>query len=202
LTTNVATARLARTDRRDALLDAAATMVSAGEIDHVSMEEVAERAGVSRALVYKHFANRSDLVAALFERESAHLHARLAADVAQAVSLEQMLRALIRGALHAQAERGATFAALVSSGGGRGHRSVQARRDGQTLRSFARRAMAEFGTDEATATVALAISLGSIGTVLARWRSHPTPAHAQQLEDAFVAMAVGGLGELRRGRNR
>src|SRR4051794_2132750 len=99
------------------LLDAAAEMVAAGEIDQVSMETVAERAGVSRALVYKHFANRHDLLTALYERESAHLHARLATDVEQAGSLEEMIRALVDGALAAQARRGATFAALAASGG-------------------------------------------------------------------------------------
>ncbi len=34
------------------------------------MEAVAERAGVSRPLVYKHFANRGELLASLYQRES------------------------------------------------------------------------------------------------------------------------------------
>ena len=67
--------------RRDLLLDAAAEMVAAGDADEVSMESVALRAGVSRALVYKHFANRQALLHALYERESSHLHGSMRAEV-------------------------------------------------------------------------------------------------------------------------
>src|SRR6266480_4420461 len=74
-------ARLSRAERRDALLDATAELVSSAEIDAVTMEAVAERAGVSRPLVYKHFANRGELLAALYDREAALLHAELAVDV-------------------------------------------------------------------------------------------------------------------------
>src|SRR6185437_4284278 len=87
--------RLARSNRRDALLDAAADLVAAGDVESVSMEAVAEQAGVSRPLVYKHFANRSELLAALYQRESALLHSELAAEVQAAVTLEEMFRALI-----------------------------------------------------------------------------------------------------------
>src|SRR6266702_5092354 len=108
--------RLARADRRDLLLDAAAELVAAGDVEAVSMEAVAERAGVSRPLVYKHFANRDDLLAAVYQRESTLLHAELTADVSAAESLEETFRALIHGALRAQASRGATFAALRMAG--------------------------------------------------------------------------------------
>src|SRR5438046_1775983 len=114
---SVESARLARADRRQALLDVAAGMVAAGDVDEGSMEAVADIAGVSRALVYKHFANRRELLSALYERESARLHAELTAEVQAAADLAGMLRALIRGALAAQASRGATFAALGHSGG-------------------------------------------------------------------------------------
>src|SRR3954449_12612355 len=103
---------LRHAERREVVLDAAAEMVAAGEIDLVSMEAVAERVGVSRALIYKHFANRHELLQAVYEREAAHLHQRLATEVSHARSLDEMLTALVEGALRAQADRGATFAAL------------------------------------------------------------------------------------------
>src|ERR1700716_4055811 len=109
-------ARLGRAERRDAILEAADALVAAGDVEAVTMETVAERAGVSRPLVYKHFANRRELLAALYEREAALLHAELAADVEAADTVEEMFRALIRGALRAQASRGATLAALRSVG--------------------------------------------------------------------------------------
>lgn len=191
------TARLGRAERRDALLDAAAHLVATGEVEDVSMDSVAEVAGVSRALVYKHFTNRQDLLSALYERESAHLHAQLSADVQAADGLAEMLRALVRGALSAQAARGATLAALGAHGGRtRAQRDLQRRRDGRTLRYFARQAMAELGLDDAAATVGLGISLGAIPAVLTQWKARPTRAHAALLVDAYVAMAMGGLKEL------
>jgi len=81
------------------------------------MEAVAERAGVSRPLVYKHFANRDELVAAASRREAAELHLDLAMEVAASSSVEDMSRALLRGSLRATVERGQIFNALRAAGG-------------------------------------------------------------------------------------
>jgi AcrR family transcriptional regulator len=196
-TETVERARLARADRRDALLDAALTLVAAGDIEMVSMEAVAERAGVSRPLVYKHFTNRSELLAAVYQRESALLHTELAAAVTAADSVAEMFRALVRGALRAEAERGAAFAALRAGGlRTRERRQEQRRRDRTTLRYFAANALRDFGLDEPKARIGVAVLLGAIETVLAQWRRHPTADQAQLLEDTYVALVVGGLGEL------
>ena len=196
-TETVERARLARADRRDALLDAALTIVAAGDIEMLSMEAVAERAGVSRPLVYKHFTNRSELLAAVYQRESALLHTELAAAVTAADSVAEMFRALVRGALRAEAERGAAFAALRAGGlRTRERRQEQRRRDRTTLRYFAANALRDFGIDEPKARIGVAVLLGAIETVLAQWRRHPTADQAQLLEDTYVALVVGGLGEL------
>lgn len=174
-------------------------MLSSGSIDDVTMESVAERAEVSRALVYKHFANRGDLLSALYERESAHLHATLAAGVERAGSLEEMLRALVVGALAAQAERGATFAAIAATGGTpQGQKDVQRRRDARTLQFFVRQATAELALDESTARAALGYVLSTLPVVLGQWRRRPTASNAQGLADLYVAMAMGGLRALAR----
>ena len=102
--------------RRDLLLDAAAQILAGGHADEVTMETVATRAGVSRALVYKHFAHRQELLGALYERESSLLHRQLSAAVQECDRLEDMLRALAEGALAAQASRSATFVALAAEG--------------------------------------------------------------------------------------
>src|SRR5260221_2534188 len=98
-------ARLSRVDRRDALLTAAAAILTDESVEAVTMEVVAERAGVSRPLVYKHFANRGELLAAVYQREAAVLHDELATTVRQATTATDMFRPLIRGALKAQAHR-------------------------------------------------------------------------------------------------
>jgi AcrR family transcriptional regulator len=194
-----ASTRQASDARREHLLDVAAEMVAAGDAEVVSMETVALRAGVSRALVYKHFANRQTLLHVLYERESAHLHQSMSDAVQRASTLEDMLHALVTGALAAQSERAATFAALASQGGRpRGQRDLQRRRDAQTLRHFARRAVAEIGLEEAVATTALGLALSSIPIVLGQWRRHPTREYAVTLADTFVRMTMGGLRSLAR----
>ena len=194
-------ARLAGADRRDALIDVAAELVAAGDVEAVSMEAVAERAGVSRPLVYKHFANRNDLLAAVYQRESALLHAELTADVSAAETLEDTFRALIHGALRAQASRGATFAALRMAGlRTRERREEQRQRDRTTLRFFAGQAVREFDLDRAQARAAVAILLGAIDAALAQWRARPTREHATLLEDTYVSLAMGGLEHLARER--
>ena len=187
-------ARLARADRRDALLDAAAAMVATGDVDRISMETVAERAGVSRPLVYKHFANRRELLVAVYRREAALLHAELEQAVTAAETLEGKFRALIHGALRAEAERGAALSALRAAGG-RNHalREEQRARDRTTVRYFARRAVREYGVDERRARAGLAILLRAIESVLAEWRLRPTPQRAALLEDTYVALAVGAV---------
>jgi AcrR family transcriptional regulator len=180
--------------RRDSLLDAAGSLVASGDVAVVTMESVAAASGVSRALVYKHFANRHDVLAALFERESRLLHKQLTEAVANAVGLEAKFRALVEGALAAQSSRGATFAALLNQGGrAADQRAVQRRRDGATVRYFADLAVAEIGLEQRQAVTGVRLALGAIGLVLQQWRHRPTPEHAKEMADAYVAFAMGGL---------
>lgn len=66
------------------ILDAALAEFAAGGIRKVALEEVARRAGVSRMTIYRRFANRDDLVAAVMERENARLIDGIAAELAAA----------------------------------------------------------------------------------------------------------------------
>jgi AcrR family transcriptional regulator len=192
-------ARLTRGERRDALLDAAVELVTSGDVAAVSMEAVAERAGVSRPLVYKHFANSSELLAAVYRREATGLHRQLAREVAAAESVEGMFRALVHGALHAADERGRVFATLRSAGGwNRELRHEQRARDVDTVRAFAARAERELGIARRDATAATATLLAAIEPVLAQWRLRPTPEHAARLEDIYMGMVHGALRAMRR----
>lgn len=158
------------------------------------METVAARAGVSRPLVYKHFAHRQELLGALYERESLLLHRQLSAAVQECDRLEDMLRALVEGALAAQATRSATFVALSAEGARpAGQRARQRRRDGRTLRYFTDQAVRELGIDRELAEPAMQMALIGIATVLATWRMRATAEHARSLSGMYVSMVMGGL---------
>lgn len=61
--------RLSAEARTKHLLDAAAEVILEQGMDGLTMEAVAERASVSRALSYFYFESRSDLIRALYNRE-------------------------------------------------------------------------------------------------------------------------------------
>ncbi|HKE76067.1 MAG TPA: helix-turn-helix domain-containing protein [Acidimicrobiales bacterium] len=192
--------RLGRAERRERLLDAAAAIVAGGSVDALSMEAVAERAGVSRPLVYKHFANRDELLGAVYRREASHLHDRLTAEVVAAPDLEGMFRTLVHGALRAADEQGGLFTALRAAGGwSREVGREQRARDRTTARGFARRAVRELGIPEDTAATGVALLLTLIDPVLVRWRADPTPAHAELLEETFMTIVSASLAAMASG---
>jgi AcrR family transcriptional regulator len=60
--------RLDPAQRRAELVDVGAELFAARPYDEVLMEEVAARAGVSRALLYKHFPSKRDLFEAVYRK--------------------------------------------------------------------------------------------------------------------------------------
>ncbi len=61
-----------------AILDAALAEFDNHGIRKVALGDVARRAGVSRTTIYRRFANRDDLIAAVMDRENARLFADIA----------------------------------------------------------------------------------------------------------------------------
>lgn len=74
--------RLPREQRRRKLLEAARALIMERGYGELTMERVARRAGVSKALVYDHFAHRRDLYLAVLAGERARLVERLAPAIA------------------------------------------------------------------------------------------------------------------------
>lgn len=65
--------RLTAEDRRARLLEVAAELFADRAYDDVSMEDVAARGGISRALLYRHFASKRELFAAMYQQAADHL---------------------------------------------------------------------------------------------------------------------------------
>jgi AcrR family transcriptional regulator len=74
--------RLTPDRRRAELLDAGARLFAAKAYDDVLMEDVAGEAGISRALLYRHFATKRDLFAAVYQQAADDLLARTEFDAA------------------------------------------------------------------------------------------------------------------------
>jgi AcrR family transcriptional regulator len=67
-----------------AILDAAVVEFERHGLRRVALEDVARRAGVSRTTIYRRFANKDELIAAVVERENVSLFADIAVELKQA----------------------------------------------------------------------------------------------------------------------
>jgi AcrR family transcriptional regulator len=89
--------RLTAEERRGTILAAARSAFSARGYQGASLDDIAGEAGVSKALIYEHFASKQELYADLVEADAAELAERLAAAVGgvegSAPRLESGLRA-------------------------------------------------------------------------------------------------------------
>jgi AcrR family transcriptional regulator len=114
----VVTGRLSKEERREDLLDAAAELVTERGLGGITMEGLAERAGVSKALPYQHFNNAHDVLLSLYQREIGWLGARIVAAVGDVTDPPARVRAAIRAYFDAVVERGAVLGALSSPASG------------------------------------------------------------------------------------
>ncbi len=73
------TPRLPREERREQVLDATLHLIAEGGFSDVSMEAVAREVGVAKTVVYDAFANKEELLNALFVREQERTLAEIAA---------------------------------------------------------------------------------------------------------------------------
>lgn len=85
--------RMSAADRREGILDAALDEFSVNGFHETSLEGVAERAGISKALIYEHFASKRDLHEALLSRYVHMLLERTIAAIAAPAPTEERLRA-------------------------------------------------------------------------------------------------------------
>jgi AcrR family transcriptional regulator len=97
-------ARMSAGERREQLLDVTKALVGERGFHGISIEAVANRAGISRPIVYGHFGDLTGLLEAMLEREGALALSQLAAvlpDPASPSDPPQALRDALRGYLEA-----------------------------------------------------------------------------------------------------
>jgi AcrR family transcriptional regulator len=192
--------RLAADARRDALLDIARTLVEEGGPAEVTMGTVADRAEVTRALVYKHFANRDDILGALYRREAAALDRALRREVAAAPDgLEPKLRAFITAIAGAAQTRARFFAPLRPFGHTADQRQTQRASDRRTVAWFAELAVDELGLDRDVATAAVAMLLSGIVAQLTQHGGRRRPRQREAQVDLYVELVMGALRAIAQG---
>jgi AcrR family transcriptional regulator len=108
--------RLAPDDRRDELIDAGAAAFASAPYDDVSMDEIARRAGASRALLYRYFPSKRSLFASIYRRAADRLLAITVMDTG-ADTFEQITAGLDAHIAYFTANRHVVLAANVALAG-------------------------------------------------------------------------------------
>lgn len=187
--------RLSRAERRDQLLSVAAELVKEGGLAAVTMEGVADRAGVSKALPYSHFANADDLLVELYRREVVDHRRRVREDGLRNPSNPS--RAAFREFFHTIQGRHVVYSVLTQPTQTPGPlRDQQLAFQRQSEQFFASRYREKLDVAESTALIAACIMLQSLGGTIRAWsRGYGSE---EEIEEVFVTMIDEGLRALRR----
>lgn len=108
--------RLSKEDRREQLLDVADSIVKDSGTEALTLITLAEKAGVTKALTYDHFATREGLLVQLYERYDTQVMAATRAAVSSGAStLETAVEAVIVSYLECTCRCGHQYEAVVSA---------------------------------------------------------------------------------------
>jgi AcrR family transcriptional regulator len=183
--------RLSPEARRHQLLDIAAGVIADEGTQAMTMERVAESAGVSKALVYRYFGNRSALLLELYERESDTQP--LADRIRGTRTFEDRLRAITAPYFDAVERSGLLFHRLV------GEKSIE--EDVESFRRGTRASVLRFwvtqlrteGLDRQQATAFATMFQAAVeaaGGLVARREVDRDVAEEQFYESALAALEV------------
>jgi len=182
--------RLTSTARREQLLEAAADLVIERGVGAVTMEGLAVRAQVSKALPYKHFENADAVLVELYRREMANLGAAVLEAVATSDDPREQLRGAIRAYFDIVIQRGILLANLSGSGSEIPQMANAGDRIGTTF--LGDLFVQNFGLPKAKARVAAALLLGALlGAVEALAHGE---ASRSRLESASADLALHLIG--------
>ncbi|MCX7620083.1 MAG: TetR/AcrR family transcriptional regulator [Acidimicrobiales bacterium] len=174
--------------RREQIIDAAERVFHGRDPSEVTFEQVAEAAGVSRALVYNYFGDKGGLMAAMYLRNFQRLDDALAEAMQDVASPQERLRAIIRCYLDFARTNEACWA-VISCTEVRSHPLVQAAR----ARRYDRMASAWGSTPEGRLLARSIIGLLEAATF--DWLEH-RDVETAQVERLLYAVLWSGLSGL------
>lgn len=100
--------------RRESIVEAAVELILATGHSSCTLEQVAIQAGISKALIYRYFSNRDELLKAILEREFETLRGRGLDTIPNKVPVERIIRGSVESALRYYHDRGPILRLLSS----------------------------------------------------------------------------------------
>jgi AcrR family transcriptional regulator len=185
--------RLPRAEREKRMLDAAQHVFGQATFAAASMEEIAERSGITKALLYQYFGSKEGLYEATIERGRADLFDALQAAVAGEDPGTARLVAFVHGYFdYIEAHRGAPW--LLYGEASSAAVNAMRERNAELISELLAETMAQQGrTPDADALTVLAHSLVGAGEQVARWWIGRDDVPKTVAVERFLAVAAGAI---------
>lgn len=193
--------RLTAEQRRGKLLDAAAAIIERNRTPAaLTMEGLAEKAGVSKALVYLHFPTRDDVLLGILEREVAARDEVLRATMREPANYEERLRQWAKGFFDFVESRGMVLNVLLAPprepAVERAHRARHDRNVGAWVDAATR----TYGADPDVARLTTELISAAAVRAAECWKQLKLP--RELVERVFVTTALSTIDALGGGRRK
>ena len=184
--------RLSADGRRGQLLDTTIELLEEIGPQAVTMEGVAARAGVSKALGYRYFHNAEDVVIALYDREMTALRQRVCAALEGATGFEDAIRRSLTVWLDVLAQRGTVLAIMVQASPTSDPGAKYCRAFHEEVSQFyGERAAEHYGLTVTTATAGVSILISGLEGLVDSWVNRRM--HRRELVDIYTMMCIASL---------
>ncbi len=187
--------RLPRTARRRQLLDAALSVFVAQGYHAAAMDDIADKAGVSKPVLYQHFPGKRDLYLALLDESAASLMDAVRAAMLSTTDNKARVRATVSAYYEFVEDKTGAFR-LVFESDLIGEPEVRDRLESverQCSDAVAAVIAEDTGLPDAEARL-LGAGLAGIAQVTARtWAAHGEPLPREQAIDLVAALAWRGI---------
>ena len=175
--------RLGRDERREQLVDAAAAVFQGRDPAEVTFEEIADAAGVSRALVYNYFGDRNGVLEAVYRRNLRLLRERIGAVVATSRG-RKALYELVRVNVEFAAENPAGYRYAAGESIFSRVPELEERRVASVAKNFG---------GEPDSHVVARGWLSAIHGMVIYWLDHPDGVSAERVTEVITAFLGGAL---------
>jgi AcrR family transcriptional regulator len=177
--------------RRQAIVDAAVALILETGHSGVTLEQVAERAGISKALIYKYFPRREALLRAMLEQEFSALRGRGLDSIPDEVPVERVIRGSVEQALRYYNDHGPILRLLssdpeVADLARSGNRSSRSNATSYFIRTLGR----NYGVPEDVAMIAVTMVVNAPIHTMSYLRRHRID--IDRTVDVWTEFIVGG----------